>query len=82
MDAADRAQEEEAAELANHLESEQRRLAAELERKGAANCADCQEPIPEERRRALPSAIRCINCQAWVERLALREAITTKGRTP
>ena len=82
MDAADRAQEEEAAELDKHLDEQRRRAERALAGGGAEICADCHEPIPEERRRALPSAIRCINCQAWVERLALREAITTKGRTP
>ncbi len=70
MDAVDRAQDEEAAELENHLEQHRRRAERELAGGGAACCADCLEPIPEERRRALPSAIRCLSCQAWVERIA------------
>lgn len=68
MDAADVAQEIEAVYLGNRL-AEQRRRAA-LDVPGAKVCADCAEPIPEARRRALPSAIRCVNCQEWVEQRA------------
>lgn len=67
MDAADRAQQEVDVELAEHLARQQR--AAALDAPGNSVCADCNEPIPLARRRALPSAIRCINCQAWFERL-------------
>ena len=78
-DIVDRAQELEAANLDDALDRQRR--AAELEAQGAAMCADCQEPIPEERRRALPSAIRCISCQAWAERID-RVNNNTKGKTP
>ena len=27
-------------------------------------CADCGKPIGDERRKALPSAVRCVTCQA------------------
>lgn len=85
MDAADRAQDDEAAELANLLERQRR--AARLEAEGAATCAECQDEIPPERRRALPSAIRCVSCQAFVEKIErarrLRAAANNnKGRTP
>lgn len=68
VDAVDRAQQDEAAELAAHLERQAR--AARLDAPGAALCADCGDEIPAERRRALPSAIRCVGCQAFAERVA------------
>ena len=68
VDIVDRAQDREAAFVADTLESQQR--AAALDAPGAEICADCHEQIPLERRQALPSAIRCVNCQAWAERVA------------
>lgn len=68
MDAADHAQDREAEFLADRLAAQQQ--AAGLEQFGAEHCCDCQEEIPMERRRALPSAVRCVSCQAWVERVA------------
>lgn len=68
MDQADIAADREAVFLDERLQ-EQRRAAA-LDAPGNSLCADCCEPIPLERRRALPSAIRCIGCQAWAERVA------------
>lgn len=37
---------------------------------GYGLCADCGEPIPFERLRALPSALRCVDCEARREREA------------
>lgn len=68
MDAVDHAQERELAHLEEHLEKQAR--AAKLDAPGAEICADCNEPIPEERRIAMPSAFRCVGCQAWAERVA------------
>jgi len=34
-------------------------------------CIDCDEPIPEARRRAVPGATRCISCQTEFERRPL-----------
>jgi phage/conjugal plasmid C-4 type zinc finger TraR family protein len=31
-------------------------------------CIDCDKPIPEARRRAVPGCTRCINCQTEFER--------------
>ena len=31
-------------------------------------CAECDEPIPEARRRALPGVRYCIGCQAEIDR--------------
>lgn len=66
-DQADIAQDREAAFLQDRLAEQQR--SAALDAPGAATCADCQEEIPAGRRAALPSAIRCVNCQAWFERV-------------
>jgi len=44
------------------------RIRAGLEGDGAEDCVECGGPIGEERRAALPSAIRCVGCQARVER--------------
>ncbi len=30
---------------------------------GRTHCADCGDPIPEERRAAVPGAQRCLKCQ-------------------
>lgn len=68
MDEADAAQEREASYLADRLAAQRR--AAALELPGNSLCADCHEEIPPERRIAMPSAIRCVACQAWAERVA------------
>lgn len=65
-DQADIAQDREAAFLQDRLAAQQRDAA--LDAPGRADCADCQEEIPADRRAALPSAIRCVSCQAWFER--------------
>ncbi len=66
MDAADVAQENEAVQLEAQLRAQAE--AAGLGRRGSGICADCNEEIPAARRRALPSAVRCVECQAWAER--------------
>lgn len=38
-----------------------------LSQPGSANCHNCGEPISEGRRRAVPSARRCIKCQTILE---------------
>lgn len=42
-------------------------------------CARCREPIPIERLRAIPSAERCIKCQARVEAVRERRRAQEKG---
>ena len=37
---------------------------------GAEHCAVCGEPIDEARRKAMPSATRCVDCQESRERWA------------
>jgi len=34
----------------------------------ASECHDCGEPIPEDRRRAVPGTARCVDCQDVRER--------------
>lgn len=68
MDHADVAQEREAVALSENLAAQRRQAA--LDAPGRDYCADCQDEIPAKRRRALPSAIRCVECQAFFERLA------------
>lgn len=67
MDAADVAAEKEADFIEARLRAQAE--AAALGRPGCGICADCDEEIPAARRRALPSAIRCVECQAWHERV-------------
>ncbi|OKP64502.1 hypothetical protein BTE77_34490 [Ensifer adhaerens] len=40
----------------------------ELKQLGLNLCEDCREPIGSARRRAIPSAIRCLACQQQRER--------------
>lgn len=39
-----------------------------LKGQGREDCEDCGEDIPDERRKAVPSATRCIGCQQRFER--------------
>jgi phage/conjugal plasmid C-4 type zinc finger TraR family protein len=43
------------------------RVRAQLMGQGADACIDCDDPIPEARRLALPSARRCAGCQTAFE---------------
>ena len=40
-----------------------------LSRKGFLTCEECGDDIPEERRKAYPSARTCVPCQTWLENL-------------
>ncbi len=42
---------------------------------GALRCEDCDEPIPEARRKALPGVRRCVSCQE----IADQEAASATG---
>lgn len=62
-----------AAELLEHLESEIRGIDEALERLREGRygyCTDCGGPIPLKRLRAIPTARRCLDCQANAERKA------------
>ena len=41
-----------------------------LQGQGAEFCADCDVEIPDARRKAYPSAVRCVDCQSLRERRA------------
>lgn len=43
------------------------RARSSLKQAGADDCEDCDRPIGEARRRAMPSATRCIICQEAAE---------------
>lgn len=46
-------------------------VAQALKRDGTEDCIDCGRAIPTARRRACPSATRCITCQETTEQEAL-----------
>ena len=59
-------------ELAAAMEQEARDAAVRraheaTSAKGQSHCDDCEDRIPDERRRAHPAAIRCIDCQTTFE---------------
>lgn len=60
----------EASEAMVRLEQDEAiaRIRAGLNTEGGADCITCGEPIPAARRRALPSAERCIACQSHYEK--------------
>ncbi|MDR2187004.1 MAG: TraR/DksA C4-type zinc finger protein [Azonexus sp.] len=64
-DEADRASEREEAFRVGALAAQARRSSHVGE--SAEDCAVCDEPIPEARRRALPGVQTCIECQAALE---------------
>jgi phage/conjugal plasmid C-4 type zinc finger TraR family protein len=55
-------------DLASLREEQEREAAvdaarASLKTRGSFDCTECGRPIPEQRRRAAPFAVRCIECQ-------------------
>ncbi len=42
-----------------------------LQGQGAEFCIDCDEPIPDARRKAYPSAVCCVECQSIREARAV-----------
>lgn len=64
------------------IEDELKRLQARRAPVGASftQCAECEEPIPEARRTAIPGVKLCIECQnARDARPALRTGINRRG---
>ncbi|MCC7097285.1 MAG: TraR/DksA C4-type zinc finger protein [Thermomonas sp.] len=64
----------EAAEHSVALERDARLAAirANLREQGEDVCVTCDEPIEAERRAAMPSAARCVECQRAYERMQQR----------
>ena len=46
---------------------------------GATHCAECDEPIPDGRRRALPGVRTCVACQAVRDGRIVRAGINRRG---
>lgn len=62
-----------AAELMEHrMATALRRRTAEPPPNSDPECDDCGEDIPAARRKALPWAARCVECQTVYERRAAR----------
>lgn len=59
MDIVDKAQELEQRERFRGVG----RIRAGLLAEGTADCVDCDEEIPEDRKKAMPNARRCASCQ-------------------
>jgi phage/conjugal plasmid C-4 type zinc finger TraR family protein len=68
MDDGDHAQTREELARATALAVVRQQIAAELSEAGSDDCIDCGDPIPEDRRKALPSATRCVGCQEIEDR--------------
>lgn len=62
------------ANVALERDTEVNRIRAGLAMQGASHCGSCGDEIEAERRRAMPSATRCIDCQGRHERSARRRA--------
>lgn len=59
----DKATEREMQERQDSIDTVRRRVCGE----GSALCIDCEESIPAARRRAMPSVVRCYDCQQRFE---------------
>ena len=64
MDIADHAQVKEKAERDNLI----RKIAAKPDHAGSETCIDCDAVILAARRRSVPNAQRCVDCQEIEER--------------
>jgi len=65
MDDIDRIQENEDLTVKKRLAAIQREMSNQPK---SIYCVDCGEELAEERRKALPHAVRCFECQSLVER--------------
>lgn len=64
------------------IEDEVRRARARLQGGGSrSRCADCDQPIPEARRKAIPGVQLCVACQQELDRDAFGSggAINRRG---
>jgi phage/conjugal plasmid C-4 type zinc finger TraR family protein len=59
---------EQASAITEHLSSDALAdVRRALEGNGQSDCEDCGDVIPSARRQAMPSAIRCVNCQTQID---------------
>ena len=64
------------------IDDELKRLQAQRRARGESrtHCVDCEEPIPEPRRQAIPGVTLCIECQTERDgRPATRPGINRRG---
>jgi len=64
MDDMDRAQDRQAEFTADALRDHWRKQTFGI---GLSHCRKCGEQIPEQRRKAVPTATHCIDCQTGIE---------------
>lgn len=50
-------------EIEREKQRELNRIAQSLEESGIIDCIDCGDEIPEARRKVMPSAKRCMDCE-------------------
>ncbi len=62
------AQEERDRDDALKLQAHRAGIAGKTVADSATECSDCDEPIPEQRRVAIPGCQRCVECQAQREK--------------
>ncbi len=70
MDDFDRAQ---ALELAEYERNQRAALLPEPLAESAKNCAECDDPIPQARRLAVPGITLCVACQQRLEHIRKRK---------
>jgi phage/conjugal plasmid C-4 type zinc finger TraR family protein len=46
---------------------------------GTAECVECGDDIPEARRKAMPGATACVNCQTGRDTRIVHSAINRRG---
>lgn len=69
MDEGDVAQDYQAKHNAAAVAGHQAKMASQMANPSLVICEDCEEKIPEERRKKQPGCTRCVACQSLYERL-------------
>lgn len=64
----DRAIERDQAVVARSVLNITKLVSSGYERETPTHCVDCDDPIPEQRRRAVPWSDRCVSCQETHEK--------------
>lgn len=69
MDEGEVAQDYQAKHNAAAVADHRARMASQMATPSLVVCEDCEEKIPEERRKKQPGCTRCVGCQSVFERL-------------
>lgn len=69
MDEGDVAQDYQAKHNAAAVAGHRARMAGQMATPSLVICEDCEEKIPDERRKKQPGCTRCVACQSVYERL-------------